>query len=118
MIDDPIPAGTTGTSSEPDCTDPAVFPFTFTCTTTAPLLPAASVSYQLTLAVPPGYPSASLSNTASITSSPVAETDPSNDSATDTDAVVLQGDLAITKTDGVATVIGWHVNDLHHHGHE
>ena len=101
VVSDPIPAGTTGSEFEPDC---SIVGSTFTCTTPAPLAPFASVSYQLTLAVPPGYPAASLSNTASITSSPVAEVDPSNDSATDTDTVVVQGDLAITKTDGVASV--------------
>ncbi len=77
----------------------------FTCTTTVDLAPTGSVSYQLTLAVPPDYPSANLSNTASITFSPVAETNPSNDSATDTDVVEFHGDLALTKTDGVATVV-------------
>ena len=102
VVTDAIPAGTTGSELEPNC---SIAGSTFTCTTTAPLAPLASVSYQLTLAIPPGYSSASLSNTASITSSPVAEVDPSNDSATDTDAVVVQGDLAITKTDGIASVV-------------
>ncbi len=104
VVSDPIPAGTTGTATETDCTDPSVNPFTFTCTTSAPLAPGASVSYQLILAVPPGYASPTLVNTATIISSPLAEVDPSNDSATDTDTVVVQGDLGITKTDGVATV--------------
>ncbi|MGH2595871.1 MAG: DUF7507 domain-containing protein [Actinomycetota bacterium] len=101
VVSDPIPAGTTGSESEPDC---SIAAGTFTCTTTAALLPAGSVSYQLTLVVPASYALATLSNTASVTSSPVAEVDPSNDSATDTDAVVVQGDLGITKTDGVASV--------------
>jgi uncharacterized repeat protein (TIGR01451 family) len=101
VVSDPIPAGTNGSTLSPGC---SIAAGTFTCTTAAPLLPFTSVSYQLTLAVPAGYSSPTLSNTASITSSPVAEIDPSNDSATDTDTVVVQGDLAITKTDGVATI--------------
>ena len=102
VVSDPIPAGTIGSESEPDC---SIAAGTFTCTTTASLAPTLSVSYQLTLAVPPDYAPANVSNTASITSSPVAETDPSNDSATDTDTVALQSDLAVTKDDGVATLV-------------
>ena len=44
-------------------------------------------------------------NTASVTSSPAIDTNPANDSATDTDTVDTSADLSITKTDGVASVI-------------
>ena len=45
-----------------------------------------------------------LSNTATISSS-VTDPNPANNSATDTDTVTPQADLAITKTDGVASVV-------------
>ncbi|PKN94770.1 MAG: hypothetical protein CVU44_02890 [Chloroflexi bacterium HGW-Chloroflexi-6] len=46
----------------------------------------------------------SLANTATVaTSSDVADTTPANNSATDTDTLVPQADLGITKTDGVTT---------------
>jgi uncharacterized repeat protein (TIGR01451 family) len=48
----------------------------------------------------------SLSNTATVTPPlGVSDPNPANDSATDTDLLVLQADLAITKTDGEATVV-------------
>ncbi len=45
-----------------------------------------------------------LVNTATV-SSTVADPDPANNSATDTDTLTPQADLAITKTDGVATAV-------------
>ncbi len=102
VLSDPIPAGTNGSESEPDCTIAAG---TFTCTTSAPIGPGGSVSYQLTLAVPPASMIVTIVNTASITSAPVTDPDASNDSATDTDAVIRSADLSITKTDGVASVV-------------
>ena len=45
-----------------------------------------------------------LSNTATV-SSAVTDPDPANNSATDTDTLTPQADLAITKTDGVATAV-------------
>ena len=101
VIDDPVPAGTTPTESEPDC----VLGASFTCTTSAALAPGASVSYQLTLAVPPGSGLVTLANTVSITSASVTDPVPANDTATDTDAVTRSGDLSIAKTDGVASVV-------------
>ena len=79
IVSDPIPAGTVGSQSEPNC---VIAAGTFTCTTTAPIAPFDSVSYQLTLFIPPGYASPPVANPASITANPVAETDPSDDSAT------------------------------------
>jgi len=63
------------------------------------------VSYQLTLAVQAGYVPATVVNTASITSSPATDPTPANNTATDTDTVTRSADLAITKTDGVASVV-------------
>ena len=63
------------------------------CTTTAALAPSGSVSYQLTLAVASGFPGASLVNTASIFSSPVADPGPGANSATDTDTVAKSADV-------------------------
>ncbi len=95
VIDDPIPAGATPTESEADC----LLGASFTCTTTAALAPGASMSYQLTLALPSNSALASLANTASITSSPIADPNGANDSATDTDTVTTSADLSIVKTD-------------------
>jgi uncharacterized repeat protein (TIGR01451 family) len=61
--------------------------------------PGGFVSYQLTLFVPPSYGSGTLVNTATITSTPIAETDPSDNADTDTDSVTSAADLSITKTD-------------------
>ena len=49
VVSDPIPAGTTGSTLDPDC---AVAAGTFTCTTSAPIAPFGSVTYHLTLNVP------------------------------------------------------------------
>ena len=102
VVSDPIPAGTIGSESEPNC---AIVAGTFTCTTTAPIAPGGSVSYQLTLSIPPGYVAATVANTATITFNPIAETDPSDDSATDIDTVTSSADLAIAKTDLVDPVL-------------
>ncbi len=40
VLSDPIPAGTTGTETEPNC---SISGGTFTCTTTAPIAPGDSV---------------------------------------------------------------------------
>ncbi len=73
VVSDPIPAGTTGSTLDPDC---AVAAGTFTCTTSAPIAPFGSVTYHLTLNVPADYGSPTLVNTATITSTPIVETDP------------------------------------------
>ena len=101
VISDPIPAGTNGSESEADC---AISAGVFVCTTTVVLAPSASVSYQLTLALPANYAAPTLANTATITSSPVADPVPGNDSATDTDTVTTSADLSITKTDSADPV--------------
>ncbi len=53
-----------------------------------------------------GQPVAAWSNTATVTSSGgVTDPNPANNSATDTDTIAPQADLAITKTDGVTTAV-------------
>jgi uncharacterized repeat protein (TIGR01451 family) len=47
--------------------------------------------------------SGTLSNTATVSGGAVTDPDPANNSATDTDTILLENDLAITKTDGVTT---------------
>ncbi|MGH2597358.1 MAG: DUF7507 domain-containing protein [Actinomycetota bacterium] len=101
VVSDAIPAGTNGSESEANC---AIAAGTFTCTTTAALAPGASVSYQLTLALPASYASASLANTAAITSTPITDAVAGNDSATDTDSVTTSADLQITKSDSADPV--------------
>ncbi|HJU40272.1 MAG TPA: hypothetical protein VJ724_11915, partial [Tahibacter sp.] len=66
-------------------------------------LPAGgSATYTATCAIDAGA-TGTLSNTATV-SSPIADPDPANNSATDTDTLTPQADLSITKTDGVAAV--------------
>ncbi len=64
-----------------------------------------SVTYTATAAISAAA-TGSLSNTATVTA-PAGTTDPSagNNSATDTDTLSPQADLAITKTDGVTTAV-------------
>ena len=102
VVSDSIPANTVGSESEGDC---AIAASVFSCTTSAPLASGASVSYQLTLAIDAGYPGATLVNTASVTSSTIPDPFPVNDSASDTDAIAGSADLAVTKSDGVASVV-------------
>ena len=65
-------------------------------------LPAGgSVTYTVAAAISAAA-TGTLSNTATV-SSTVADAVPGNNSATDTDALVPQADLAVTKTDGVTT---------------
>jgi uncharacterized repeat protein (TIGR01451 family) len=69
-------------------------------------LPAGgSVTYTATCTIAPSA-TGTLSNTATVTA-PGGVTDPTpgNNSATDTDTLTPQADLAITKTDGVTTVL-------------
>ena len=65
-------------------------------------LPAGgSVTYTATCSIAPGA-TGTLVNTATVASA-VADPDPANNSATDTDTLTPSADLSITKTDGVAT---------------
>ena len=60
-----------------------------------------SVTYTVTAVISPAA-TGTLSNTATV-SSTVADPTPANNSATDTDTLTPQADLAITKTDGATT---------------
>ena len=127
-----IPGGSvtytiTGSNAGPDAVTGATiadtFPATETCTWTcvgagggtctaagagnindAVNLPAGgSVTYTASCAISAAA-TGTLSNTATI-SSTVTDPNPANNSATDTDTLTPQADLAITKTDGVTSVV-------------
>ena len=102
VISDPIPAGTVGSGTEADC---AIAAGTFTCTTSAPIASGGFVIYQLTLTVTASYAPANVSNTATITSAPTADSNAANNAATDTDIVTTSADLEIIKTDSTDPVI-------------
>ena len=97
IVSDTIPVNTVGSEAEADC---AITAGVFRCTTSAPLAVGAVNSYQLTLTLSAGFATATLVNTASITTLPATFTDPvaANNTATDTDTVP-QANLSITKTD-------------------
>ncbi|HYL06514.1 MAG TPA: DUF11 domain-containing protein, partial [Thermoanaerobaculia bacterium] len=63
---------------------------------------SASVTYTATCSISPSA-TGTLSNTATVTFA--GDPNPANDSATDTDTLSPQADLAITKTDGVTTAL-------------
>ncbi len=119
-----ITASNAGPSDAPGSTVADTFPATLTCNWTcvgagggtcmaagagnindsANLPAGGSVTYTASCTVS-GAASGSIANTATVTA-PAGVTDPvpGNNSATDTDMVVLTADLSITKTDGVTTV--------------
>src|SRR5207244_7924735 len=101
VIKDTIPANTTGSTSDARCT---IASGVMTCTTTAALAPSASTSFSLTLAVASDFPGTSLTNTATIDSSPVTDPTPGNNSASDTDTVNKSADLSLAKSDRVTSV--------------
>jgi len=109
---DPLPSGMTFVSlSAPggwSCTTPAVGTGGTVSCSIASLSAGASAVFTLTANVGAGVPAGtSLANTATASSS-TADPNAGNNNATDTDQVtavpVPQADLAITKTDNVATV--------------
>ena len=66
-------------------------------------LPAGgSVTYTATCAIDPAA-TGSLANTATVASGTTSDSNTANNSATDTDTLTAQADLAVTKTDGVTT---------------
>src|SRR5690348_2367270 len=101
VVKDTIPANTTGSTSDGRCTIAAGV---MTCTTNASLAPNASTSFALTLLVAPDFPGTSLTNTATINSSPIPDPTSGNNSASDTDTVNKSADLSLAKTDGVTSV--------------
>ena len=74
------------------------------CTTTAPLAPGASVVVPAHARDPANSALVSLANTATITSSPIADPNAANDTATDTDTVTTSADLSIVKSDSADPV--------------
>ena len=64
--------------------------------------PGGSVTYTVSATINASA-TGTLSNTATVTSGAVSDPNPANNSATDTDTLTAQADLAITKTDGVTT---------------
>jgi uncharacterized repeat protein (TIGR01451 family) len=101
VVTDTIPAGTSGDETEANCD---IFLGDLTCTTAAALAPGDSVSWQVSLDVPSGFGAATLSNTALLTSSPIADSDATNDADTDTDGIVCATDLSVTKSDSADPV--------------
>jgi uncharacterized repeat protein (TIGR01451 family) len=118
-----ITASNPGPSDAPSATVADTFPASLTCTwtcvgagggtcTAGPVagnindsvnLPSGgSVTYTASCTISPAA-TGSLVNTVTV-SSAAADPDPANNSATDTDTIGAQADLAITKTDGVTTV--------------
>ena len=74
-------------------------------TTTATLPPGATVTYTLTADIAAGA-TGTLTNTATVAAPVgVVDTDPADNSSTDTDTLTPSVDLSITKTDGVASVV-------------
>jgi uncharacterized repeat protein (TIGR01451 family) len=70
------------------------------------LVAGASVAYHLTLAIDVAYTSTTLVNTATITSSPVPDPNPANNTSSDADTVTpIDADLTIVKTDSADPVM-------------
>jgi uncharacterized repeat protein (TIGR01451 family) len=73
--------------------------------TFATLAPGASATYTLTNGTLSAAASGTLANTATVAvPSFLADSNPANNTATDTDTIDLNANLAITKTDGVANI--------------
>jgi uncharacterized repeat protein (TIGR01451 family) len=102
VVTDDAPTGTTIWASDPDC---SVASNSVTCTTSGALAPGDSIEWDVTVDVPNGYANDTLTNVATISSSPVNDPDAVNDTAEDVDDVVPVSDLSITKTDSVDPVV-------------
>lgn len=72
--------------------------------TTANLPAGSSVTYTATATIDPAA-TGGLSTTANISSWSIVDTNPANNSATDTDTITKSADLSVTKTDGVTTAV-------------
>ncbi|MEO8477005.1 MAG: hypothetical protein ABI572_08140, partial [Actinomycetota bacterium] len=96
VVTDTLPAGTTGIESEADC---AIVAGVLTCTTPASLAPGGSASWAVDVTISPGFLLSSVSNTAQITSSPISDPDPTDNSATDVDLIPTAAiDVAISSS--------------------
>lgn len=101
VVSDPTPAGLTFVSNSGACVTP------YPCTL-GNLAAGQSATITTTYAVPAGYSSSSITNTASVTSS---ATDPNsaNNSASATTSVVAQADLQVVKSGPATTGTGQNV---------
>ena len=119
-----ITASNAGPSNATGATVADTFPATLTCTWTCVgagggtctaagsgnigdtvNLPAGgSVTYTASCTISPSA-TGTLSNTATVSSTSVTDPTPGNNSATDSDTIIAQADLSITKTDGVTTAV-------------
>ncbi|MDW8478678.1 MAG: proprotein convertase P-domain-containing protein [Xanthomonadales bacterium] len=71
---------------------------------TVTLVPGSSVTYQFTCAIPLNATAGPLSNTVTV-SGVAPDPNGANNTATDTDTIQPVADLAVTKSDGVSTVV-------------
>ncbi len=94
---DPTPPGITFLSASAPCMSG------FPCSL-PDLAPSGFVELVVTYAVPPGFGGATISNTATA-STVTPDSNPANDTVTAVTPVSRQADLAVTKTDGRATVV-------------
>jgi uncharacterized repeat protein (TIGR01451 family) len=109
-LSDPLPAGVTGgnwsfvsATGGGSVTGPASG--TGALATTVDLPVNATVTFSFTVQVSPAA-TGTLTNTATVSAPPgVFDPNPANNTATDTNTLTAQADLAITKTDGVASVV-------------
>jgi uncharacterized repeat protein (TIGR01451 family) len=101
VVSDPTPPGLTFVSNSGACVTP------FPCTISN-LTAGQSATITATYNVPPSYPSTSISNTASVSSS-AGDPASGNNSATATTSVVAQADLSVIKSGPPATGTGSNV---------
>ena len=109
-VSDPLPAGVTAaawtataSSGGGAVTGPASGSGALATTVDLPV--GATVTFTFTVLVSPSA-TGSLINTATVTPpAGVTDTNPANDSATDTDSLTPRADLSITKTDGVLAAV-------------
>src|SRR4029077_2983816 len=109
-VSDPLPGGVTAatwtaTASSGGGVVTGPLSGTGALATTVNLPVNASVTFTFTVLVSPSA-TGSLVNTATLTPpAAVTDSDPTDNSATDTDALTPRADLSITKTDGVNSVV-------------
>jgi len=102
VVSDTLPAGTTFASlvSAPGWSCTAVpGGTTFTCTSTGVLAAGANATFTYTVGISPSVaPGTVLTNTAAITTTPVPDPNPANDTTTDSVTAGTSADLSIVKT--------------------
>ena len=98
-VSDALPAGVTGFSWSGSNGSSGTGPLSDTI---ASLAPGATVTYTVVAAIDPSA-TGSLTNTVTVTAA--NDTNPANDSASDTDTLTPQYDVRVTKDDGVSSVV-------------